>query len=96
VLSKIEEREREPRAGLRVEMRICAHNMLICSLKECAISNKNFPLQLIVREMTTDDSTPNPAFVKAFMNKLDWPAVVYAAAQVVILVCVTLTTTMCE
>ena len=61
-------------------MRLCAHNMLVCSLKQCVANN--FPLKLVANSVETEESEYNKDFIVRFIAKIDWPALVQASSSV--------------
>lgn len=62
-------------------MRLLTHNLLACHAKGCGNSSKNFPLQLRNVQLELIEADYNDAFLKGFLPKLHWPALVGAARQ---------------
>jgi len=67
-------------------MRLITHNLLACHAapggKAC-VSPFNFPLNFQdVTKMELSESEINPEFLRGFVNKLDWNALVVASRQV--------------
>lgn len=62
-------------------VRLITHNLLACHAKGCN-SNNNFPLQLNDVQITLREADFNPDFIRGFLQKLDWNALVNAARQV--------------
>ena len=50
--------------------------------REATTNSKNFPLELVVREVETEESEFDPEFVRRFVPKLEWSALVGAAQAV--------------
>lgn len=61
-------------------VRLITHNLLACHAKGC--TTNNFPLQLDQVQIALREAEFNPTFVKGFMPKLEWNALVNAANQV--------------
>lgn len=67
-------------------MRLITHNLLACHAapggKAC-VSPANFPLAFQdVTRLETSEAELNPEFLRGFVHKLDWPALVTASRQV--------------
>lgn len=62
-------------------MRLLTHNLLACHAKGCGSSSNNFPLQLRNVQLELIDAEYNPVFLKGFLPKLAWPALVATARQ---------------
>ncbi|KIY70054.1 Trm112p-domain-containing protein [Cylindrobasidium torrendii FP15055 ss-10] len=60
-------------------VRLMTHNLLACHAKGC--TTNNFPLALKDVQIELRESDFNPDFLKGFLPKLDWPALVLAARQ---------------
>jgi hypothetical protein len=61
-------------------VRLITHNLLACHAKTC--TSNNFPLLLNQVEIALREAEFNPDFVKGFMPKIEWNALVDAARQV--------------
>ncbi|KAJ7594935.1 Trm112p-domain-containing protein [Mycena floridula] len=61
-------------------VRLITHNLLACHVKGC--NSNNFPLQLKDVEIETREAEFNPEFLKTFLPKLEWTALVEAARQI--------------
>jgi len=66
-------------------VRLITHNVLACHVKNC-ITN-NFPLDFRNVQIEQREAEFNPDFLRGFLPKLEWPALVDAAKQVVVLSC---------
>lgn len=62
-------------------MRLLTHNLLACHAKGCGASSNNFPLHLRNVQLELIDAEYNDVFLKGFLPKLHWPALVFAAQQ---------------
>lgn len=62
-------------------MRLLTHNLLACHAKGCGSSSNNFPLELRNVQLELIEAEWNEAFLRGFLPKLDWPALVHAAQQ---------------
>lgn len=60
-------------------MRLLTHNLLACHAKACATTSNNFPLILKDVQLELIEAEPNEIFIKGFLPKLDWPALVKTA-----------------
>ncbi|KAG6826541.1 hypothetical protein H0H92_015423 [Tricholoma furcatifolium] len=60
-------------------VRLITHNLLACHVKGC--TTNNFPLQLRDVQIELREAEFNPDFLKGFMPKLEWKALVDAARQ---------------
>ncbi|KAI9632512.1 uncharacterized protein MKK02DRAFT_35380 [Dioszegia hungarica] len=58
-------------------VRLITHNMLACHVKNC--TKDNFPLVFSEVELVIRESEANYDFLRRFMPKLDWPALVDTA-----------------
>eukprot|EP01099_Mayorella_cantabrigiensis_P005395 TRINITY_DN4313_c0_g1_i2.p1 TRINITY_DN4313_c0_g1~~TRINITY_DN4313_c0_g1_i2.p1 ORF type:complete len:146 (-),score=24.50 TRINITY_DN4313_c0_g1_i2:68-442(-) len=63
-------------------MRLLTHNMLVCNVKGCMNTTKNYPLTISVDKLTKSESEFNSDFIQSLIPKLDWPALVSAAQQI--------------
>ena len=61
-------------------MRLAAHNMLTCAIKGCV--GKNYPLKLEADQIESEESIFNAQFIIKFLPKVEWSALVAAAASV--------------
>ncbi|WFD00838.1 hypothetical protein MYAM1_003592 [Malassezia yamatoensis] len=62
-------------------MRLLTHNLLACHAKGCGNSSKNFPLELRNVQLEQIDADFNEVFLRGFLPKLHWQALIYAAKQ---------------
>ncbi|KAF9782497.1 Trm112p-domain-containing protein [Thelephora terrestris] len=60
-------------------VRLITHNLLACHAKGC--TSNNFPLQLKDVQIALREADFNPDFVRGFMPKIEWNALVNAARQ---------------
>ncbi|KAH7097634.1 Trm112p-domain-containing protein [Auriculariales sp. MPI-PUGE-AT-0066] len=60
-------------------VRLIAHNMLACHAKGC--NANNFPLQLRDVQIATREAEFSDAFLRNFIPRLEWSALVGAARQ---------------
>lgn len=60
-------------------MRLLTHNLLACHAKACQTTSNNFPLLLKDVQLELIEAEPNDIFIKGFLPKLDWPALVKTA-----------------
>lgn len=63
-------------------VRLITHNILACHAKSCTSSPANFPLDLKDVEIVLREAEFNEGFLKGFMPKIEWQALVDAAKQV--------------
>jgi multifunctional methyltransferase subunit TRM112 len=63
-------------------MRLLAHNMLICQVRGCVSTGRNFPLNIEVTSTEDTNAEFNRAFLTAILPKLQWNALLAAATQV--------------
>jgi multifunctional methyltransferase subunit TRM112 len=61
-------------------VRLITHNLLACHVKGC--TSNNFPLQLKDVQIELREAEFNPDFLKTFIPKLEWTALVDTAKQV--------------
>jgi hypothetical protein len=61
-------------------VRLITHNLLACHAKGC--TSNNFPLAFKDVEIEVREADFNPEFIKNFMPKIEWKALVTAAKQV--------------
>jgi len=61
-------------------VRLITHNLLACHAKGC--TSNNFPLQLKDAQIALREADFNPDFIRGFMPKIEWNALVDAARQV--------------
>lgn len=62
-------------------MRVLTHNLLACHAKGCGSSSNNFPLALRNVQLELIEAEYNEQFLKGFLPKLDWAALVSTAQQ---------------
>ena len=60
-------------------VRLITHNLLACHAKGC--TSNNFPLQLKDVQVALREAEFNPEFIRGFMPKVEWNALVDAARQ---------------
>ncbi len=60
-------------------MRLLTHNLLACHAKACQTTSNNFPLILKDVQLELIEAEQNDTFIKGFLPKLDWPALVKTA-----------------
>ncbi|KAI0067412.1 Trm112p-domain-containing protein [Artomyces pyxidatus] len=61
-------------------VRLITHNLLACHVKRC--TTNNFPLQLKDVQLALREAEFNADFLRGFMPRLEWTALVQAACQV--------------
>ena len=61
-------------------VRLITHNLLACHAKGC--TSNNFPLQFQDVSVELRDAEYNADFLRGFLPRLEWPALVGAARQV--------------
>jgi multifunctional methyltransferase subunit TRM112 len=61
-------------------VRLITHNLLACHAKGC--TSNNFPLQLNDAQIALREAEFNPDFIRGFIPKIEWNALVDAARQV--------------
>ena len=61
-------------------VRLITHNLLACHAKGC--TSNNFPLKLQDVTIEVKEAEYNPEFVRGFLPKLEWKALVNAAREV--------------
>ena len=61
-------------------VRLITHNLLACHAKGC--TSNNFPLQLKDVQVVLREADFNPDFIRGFIPKIEWNALVDAARQV--------------
>ncbi|TFY81508.1 hypothetical protein EWM64_g2503 [Hericium alpestre] len=61
-------------------VRLITHNLLACHAKNC--NTNNFPLQLKDVQVEQREAEFNPDFLRGFMPRIEWKALVEAAKQV--------------
>lgn len=64
-----------------VIMRLLTHNLLACHSRHCTQTSNNFPLQFKDVKLELLETDFNEAFVRGFLPKLDWHALVSTARQ---------------
>ncbi|KAJ3755232.1 hypothetical protein EV360DRAFT_50083 [Lentinula raphanica] len=60
-------------------VRLITHNLLACHVKGC--TSNNFPLQLQNVQIELREADFNPDFLKTFLPKLEWKALVDSAKE---------------
>jgi multifunctional methyltransferase subunit TRM112 len=61
-------------------VRLITHNLLACHAKGC--TSNNFPLQFADVQVEIREAELSSEFLKGFMPKIEWKALVDAARQV--------------
>jgi multifunctional methyltransferase subunit TRM112 len=61
-------------------VRLITHNLLACHVKGC--TSNNFPLKFKDVLVELKEAEFNPDFLRGFMPKIEWSALVDAARQV--------------
>lgn len=61
-------------------VRLITHNLLACHAKGC--TSNNFPLKLKDVTIEMREAEFNPDFVRGFLPRLEWKALVNAAKEV--------------
>ncbi|KAI0925348.1 hypothetical protein AcV7_005619 [Taiwanofungus camphoratus] len=61
-------------------VRLITHNLLACHAKGC--TSNNFPLQFKDAQIEIRDAEFNPDFLRGFIPRIEWAALVNAARQV--------------
>lgn len=61
-------------------VRLITHNLLACHAKGC--TSNNFPLQFKDVQVELREAEFNPDFLRGFLPRLEWSALVDAARQV--------------
>lgn len=61
-------------------VRLITHNLLACHAKGC--TTNNFPLQFVDIQVEIREAELNSEFLKGFMPKIEWKALVDGARQV--------------
>jgi multifunctional methyltransferase subunit TRM112 len=64
----------------RKMVRLITHNLLACHAKGC--TSNNFPLQLKDVQVALREADFNSDFIRGFLSKIEWDALVNAARQV--------------
>ncbi|TRM58078.1 hypothetical protein BD626DRAFT_189128 [Schizophyllum amplum] len=60
-------------------VRLITHNLLACHVKGC--TSNNFPLRFSDVQIELRDAEFNPEFLRGFLPKLEWQALVDAAKE---------------
>lgn len=61
-------------------VRLITHNLLACHAKGC--TSNNFPLQLKDVAIEVREAEFNPDFLRGFLPRIEWKALVNAAREV--------------
>jgi multifunctional methyltransferase subunit TRM112 len=61
-------------------VRLITHNLLACHVKNC--TSNNFPLAFKDVQIELREAEFNPDFLKGFLPKIEWAALVGAAREV--------------
>jgi len=61
-------------------VRLVTHNLLACHAKEC--NTNNFPLIFQNVQLEIREAEFNPDFIKTFLPKIEWNALVKTAQEV--------------
>ncbi|PWN40490.1 Trm112p-domain-containing protein [Ceraceosorus guamensis] len=62
-------------------MRLLTHNLLACHAKSCVSTSNNFPLSFKEVQLELIEADFNEPFLRGFLNKVDWNALVVASRQ---------------
>lgn len=63
-----------------ITMRLITHNLLACHARTCTQTSNNFPLRFEqITKLELIEADFNEAFVRGFLPKVDWDALVSAA-----------------
>jgi multifunctional methyltransferase subunit TRM112 len=62
-------------------MRLLTHNLLACHARSCTQTSNNFPLECRQVKLETLETEYNDAFLRGFLPKLDWSALVKTARE---------------
>ena len=65
-------------------VRLITHNLLACHVKDC--NSNNFPLEFNDVQLELREADFNPDFLRGFMPKLEWTALVNTAREVGIMI----------
>ncbi|KAH6902593.1 trm112 [Coprinopsis sp. MPI-PUGE-AT-0042] len=60
-------------------VRLITHNLLACHVKNCTVNN--FPLEFQNVQLEIREAEFNPEFIKGFLPKIEWKALVDTARQ---------------
>ena len=63
-----------------IMVRLITHNLLACHVKGC--TSNNFPLRFSDVQIELRDAEFNPDFLRGFLPKIEWQALVDAAKEV--------------
>lgn len=69
-------------SDLLAMVRLITHNLLACHAKSCISSPANFPLVFQDAAVEIHEAEFNPDFMRGFLPKIEWRALVSAARQV--------------
>ena len=61
-------------------VRLITHNLLACHVKGC--TSNNFPLEFKDAKLELREAEHNPEFIRGFLPKIEWKALVDTARQV--------------
>jgi len=61
-------------------VRLITHNLLACHVKGC--TSNNFPLEFKDAKLERREAEYNPEFIRGFLPKIEWKALVNTARQV--------------
>ncbi|PWN37427.1 uncharacterized protein FA14DRAFT_159489 [Meira miltonrushii] len=62
-------------------MRLLTHNLLACHSRHCTQTSNNFPLKFKDVKLELLETDFNEAFIRGFLPKLDWNALVLTARE---------------
>lgn len=65
--------------GDKRDMRLLTHNLLACHARSCTQTSNNFPLECRQIKLELQETEYNDAFLRGFLPKLDWSALVKTA-----------------
>jgi hypothetical protein len=63
-------------------MRLITHNLLACNARNCITTSNNFPLKFNKVQLELIEADLNEDFLRGFMPKIEWKALVEAAREV--------------
>lgn len=69
-------------ADQEFSMRLLTHNLLACHARTCTTTSNNFPLAFKDVQIELIEAEFNDDFLRGFIPKIEWPALVGAARQV--------------
>ena len=64
-------------------MKLLTHNFLNCAAKTCKASPDAFPLKFAEVDLATQEMDYNPQFIINVLPRVEWPALVQTAIEVI-------------